>query len=114
MIGEINENKENNVITKPAQYGSYVLGYSRRVMLFYNKIIDEDLNKFIVSYTDTDSLHIPAEVYHKLKNMNLIRNGEMEYLSNDIKKNGMIFYEKKLGPKNYIYKYINDNNEIRQ
>ena len=82
-------------------------------MLFYNKIIDEDLNKFIVLYTDTDSLHIPAEVYHKLKNMDLIRNGEMGYLSNDIKKNGMIFYEKNLGPKNYIYKYINDNNEIK-
>ena len=53
-------------------------------MLFYNKIIDEDLNKFIVSYTDTDSLHVPAEVYHKLKNMDLIKNGEMGYLSNDI------------------------------
>ena len=63
-------------------------------MLFYNKIIDNDLNKFIVSYTDTDSLHIPAEIYYKLKNMDLIRNGEMEYLSNDIKKNGMTFYEK--------------------
>ena len=25
----------------------------------------------------------------------------------------MIFYEKNLGPKNYIYKYINDNNEIK-
>ena len=84
MIGEINEDMENEVITKPAQYGSYVLAYSRRIMLFYNKIIDEDLNKFIVSYTDTDSLHIPADVYHKLKNMNLIRNGEMGYLSNDI------------------------------
>ena len=81
-------------------------------MLFYNKIIDEDLKKFIVSYTDTDSLHIPAEVYHKLKNMNLIRNGEMGYLSNDIKKNGMIFYEKNLGLKNYIYKYINNENQI--
>ena len=53
-------------------------------MLFYNKIIDNDLNKFIVSYTDTDSLHIPAEAYYKLKNMNLIRNGELEYLPNDI------------------------------
>ena len=55
LIGEINEKKENSVITKPAQYGSYVLSYSRRVMLFYNKIIDDDLNKFVVSYTDTDS-----------------------------------------------------------
>ena len=64
-------------------------------MLFYNKVIDEDLNKFIVSYTDTDSLHIPAE----LKGKNLIRNGELGYLSNDFKNNGMIFYEKNLGPK---------------
>ena len=84
LIGEIKENMENEVITKPAQYGSYVLGYSRRIMLFYNKIIDEDLNQFIVSYTDTDSLHIPADIYYKLKNMDLIRNGEMGYLSNDI------------------------------
>ena len=36
----------------------------------------------------------------------------MGYLSNDIKKNGMIFYEKNLGPKNYIYKYINNENQI--
>ena len=84
MSGEINENKKNDVITKPTQYGSYVLGYSRRIMLFYNKIIDNYLSKFIVSYTGTDSLHIPAEVYLKLKYMNLIRNGELGYLSNDI------------------------------
>ena len=56
LNGKINENKENDIITKPAQSGSYVLGYSSRIMLFYNKIIDNDLNKFIVSYTDTDSL----------------------------------------------------------
>ena len=43
LIGEIKEDKENEVITKPAQYGSYVLGYSRRIKLFYNKIIDEDI-----------------------------------------------------------------------
>ena len=113
MIGEIKEEKEYNVITKPAQYGSYVLVYSRRIILFYNKIIDNGLNKLIVSYTDTDSLHIPSEVYYKLKNMNLIRNGELGYLSNYILKNGMIFYEKNLGPKNYIYKYINNENEIK-
>ena len=35
LIGEIKENMENTVITKPAQYGSYVLRYSRRIMLFY-------------------------------------------------------------------------------
>ena len=45
--------------------------------------------------------------------MNLIRNGELGYLSNDIKKNELIFYEKNLGPKNYIYKYINNENEIK-
>ena len=113
LIGEINENRENDVITKPAQYGSYVLGYSRRIMLFYNKIIDEDLNKFIVSYIDTDSLHVPAEIYYRLKHMGYIRKGEMGYLSNDIKKNGMIFHEKNLGPKSCIYKYINNENEIK-
>ena len=63
LTREAKEEIENEIITKPAQYGSYVLSYSRRIMLFYNKVIDEDLNKFIVSYTDTDSLHIPAEVY---------------------------------------------------
>ena len=73
LIGEINENKENDVITKPGQYDSYVLGYSRRIMLFYNKIIDNDLNKFIVSYTDTDSLHIPADVqYSTLKSGKMV------------------------------------------
>ena len=30
LIGKINENMENDVITKPAQYGSFVLRYSRR------------------------------------------------------------------------------------
>ena len=44
--------------------------------------------------------------------MDLIRNGELGFLTNDIKKNGMIFYEKNLGPKNYIYKYINNENQI--
>ena len=37
----------------------------------------------------------------------------MGYLTNDIKKNVMTFYEKNLGPKNYIYKYVSDNNEIK-
>ena len=45
--------------------------------------------------------------------MDLIRNGELGFLTNDIEKNGMIFYENNLEPKNYIYKYINSENEIK-
>ena len=69
------------------------------------------MKKISITYTDTDSLHIHANSYFKLKNLGYIRNGELGYLSNDIKKNGIIFYEKNLGSKLYIYKYI--NNEIQ-
>ena len=111
--GETKQQFRNEVISKPAQLVSFVLSNSRNIMLFYNKLIDPSLKNIFVSYTDTDSLHVPAEVYFRLKQIGYIRNGELGHLSNDIKKNGMIFYEKNLGSKLYMYKYINDNNEIR-
>ena len=113
LIGEAKEEIENEVITKPAQYGAFVLSYSRRVMLFYNRLLTPDLKDFKVSYTDTDSLHIHAEDYFKLKESGFIRNGELGFLSNDIKKDGMIFYEKNLGAKNYLYKCIDNQNNIK-
>ena len=71
------EEIENDFLTKASQYRSFILSYSRIIMLFYNKILDVDLNKFIVAYTDTDSLHIPIEYCFMLKNKNLIRNREL-------------------------------------
>ena len=113
LVGEAKEDKENEIITKPAQYGAFVLSYSRRVMLFYNKLLSPDLTEFNVSYTDTDSLHIHASDYYRLNELGFIRNGELGFLSNDIKKGGMIFYEKNLGAKNYLYKCIDNENNIK-
>jgi hypothetical protein len=81
-------NKEEK-ITKPTQLGAFILSYSRRIMLFYMKAIDPSLQSLCFTYTDTDSLHITAENEKKLRAMGLIQE-KLGYLSNDIKKEGII------------------------
>jgi hypothetical protein len=100
-------------ITKPPQLGAYILAYSRRLMLFYNKKLDQSLSSLNVTYTDTDSMHIFGKDYKRLKEQNLIRSGELGFLSNDIKKDGLIIFERNLGTKLYMYKYIDNKNEIK-
>ena len=52
-----------------------------------------------------------GEHYKKFKDMGMIKDS-LGYLDNDIKKDGIIIYENNLGPKNYIYEYINNKNEV--
>ena len=111
--GEVKEINEDDKITKPSQIGAFILSYSRRLMMMYNKILDPTLKSVKVTYTDTDSMHISGMDYFKLKELELIRNGELGYLSNDIKKDGIIFEEINLGSKLYMYKYINKEEEIK-
>ena len=110
MMTRIVLDKEQQ-IKKPCQLGAFVLSYSREIMLNYMKIIDPTLKTHVFSYTDTDSLHIMGEHYKKFKELGMIKDS-LGYLDNDIKKDGIIIYENNLGPKNYIYEYINNKNEV--
>lgn len=110
LLSGITLDKESK-ITKPCQLGAFVLSYSREIMLNYMKIIDPTLKTHVFSYTDTDSLHIMGEHYKKLLELGMIEDS-LGYLDNDIKKDGIIIYENNLGPKCYIYEYINNKNEL--
>lgn len=118
----LNENKiwikaecieKDDQINKPSQLGAFVLAESRNIMLYYHKQISPDLKKITFSYGDTDSAKITALDHIKLKNMGLIpESNKLGYLSNDYKKGGVVIYEKNLGAKLYMNKYINKDNEI--
>ena len=112
LKGKIKDEKENKAITKPMQLGAFVLSYSRRLMLYYNKIIDPTLKELIATYSDTDSMHIKAKHYLKLVELGLINDGKMGFMSNDLKKDGLIIEEINLGSKIYMYKYINNENKL--
>ena len=101
---------------KPRHLGSFIVGYSKQIMLNYMKQIDPKLESCVFTYHDTDSLHIFAESYHKLLAKGLIMdsdNSDLGMLCNDIKGDGLIIYEKNLGAKNYTYEYINNKGEIK-
>ena len=58
-------------------------------------------------------MHMSGESFKKLNEMGLIKT-ELGYLANDIKDgNGLIIQEINLGSKLYLYKYINNKNEIK-
>jgi len=113
------KNKES-CINKAPQLGAFITAYSRRIMLYYMKLIDPSLKSLIFTYTDTDSLHIKAEHYFKLKEMGYVDTGKIGYLSNDteIKENGkkypgMIIKENNLGPKSYMYESVHINGALK-
>lgn len=122
----LNENKmllsgeariKQEKITKPKQLGAFVTAYSRRVMLTYMKALDPTLKRCVFTYTDTDSLHISGEDYETLSKLGYIKEkdkAELGYLCSDIKKEGLIFYEKNLAPKTYLYEYINNEGTIKE
>ena len=110
---ETDEEYEDHDINKPSQLGSFILSYSRRIMLQYNKAIDPTLEGLTnVSYSDTDSLHVQGHIMKKLEKKNLIRSGELGYMTNDYKKGGLILMEKNLGSKMYMNKYIDKTGKI--
>lgn len=91
---------KNQLVSHPSQLGSFILGYSRKVM---NKFIDAidgyyDIN---CSYwrTDTDSLIVHREQYEKFVQLGLI-GSNLGQLSLDIK--GNIYRFREICPKVYI------------
>ena len=102
-------------IKKPSQLGSFITAYSRKIMLFYMKAIDPTLKTTVFTYTDTDSLHITGDAHKKLQALGYIttkKDARLGLLCSDIKKEGIILREKNNAPKNYIYEYINENNQL--
>jgi hypothetical protein len=106
---------KSKMIRKPCQLGSFVLAYSRSIMLHYMEAINPTLETVVFTYTDTDSLHLTGEAHIKLVALGWIKdkkNAELGYLCSDIDGEGLIYKEINLGPKAYMYEYINDKNEI--
>src|SRR3982751_636217 len=103
------------MIRKPCQLGAFVTAYSRKFMLFFMKVIDPSLKTHIFTYTDTDSLHIKAFAYRKLVEKGYIVSkdqAKLGYMCSDIKKEGIIIYEKNLAPKTYCYEALNNEEEL--
>jgi hypothetical protein len=126
LIGEPREEmKEENSLTKPTHLASFVLAYSRRVMIDYmhklNPYFDiqqyaevENLTQYInlqrendIFYTDTDSLQVKN---NNAKNIQ-ISNDELGLMSYDIPgKTIRGFY---IQPKLYCNEYLIDNGNPR-
>lgn len=101
----------NIAVTKPAQLGAFVTAYSRRVMLHYMSEMDPTLKEFTFSYTDTDSLHCHGKYAKSLKDNGwLVRkeNSQPGLLCSDCDNEGIIIAEINLGPKSYMYTYIDE------
>ena len=116
VSGSIKDVNKESRITKPSQLGPFVLAYSREVMTNYALAIDPSLKSNIFTYCDTDSMHISGKNYKKLLKMGMIKtkaNAQLGFMCSDIKKEGIIIYEKNLQPKCYRYEYINNINEIK-
>ena len=116
MTGDVNELKrKDGLCNKPTHIGSFILSYSRKIMLDYMRLISADLTEHPFTYSDTDSMHILGKHYHMLKNMKLngksVIGDEIGQLSNDLKLDGIILKECNLGPKLYTYFYINSKGE---
>jgi hypothetical protein len=81
------------------------------------KEIDPSLSTCVFTYMDTDSLHMTGEAHERLKAMGMIKEkkeSKLGYLCSDIDGEGLIFYEKNLSPKCYLYEYINNKGEIKE
>ena len=84
-------------------------------MLTYYKGIDPTLKSCCSLYGDTDSIFVPAEAMKKLEALGYVKSREdisLGYLCNDIKKDGVIIYNKNLAPKAYRYESINAENKL--
>lgn len=114
--------KEYDYSQKPCQFGAFILSYSKIHMINYIfKNICPELNKIFMTYSDTDSCHMPAWAYHKLVEKNLIGNGsQFGLITNDVDAiskdkddiGGLIIKEINLAPKKYYYEYLNFDGSI--
>ena len=111
------ESKLKSKITKPCYLGSFILGYSRRIMLSYlertnpyfdSKNLDKQLDNSPY-YTDTDSIQI-----HQKNLKNLTLNNEIGGLSDDLGENCKILYGAWIAPKLYFLEYVEKQNGKEQ
>ena len=119
LKGEAKEGFKGENIKFPNHIGCYILSYSKRIMLNYILEIDDTLKGDLFTYMDTDSAHIKKPAFDKLYAKGFIHikhrkddPDKLGYLTNDIKKGGIIIREKNLAPKNYMYEYINEVEEL--
>jgi len=101
--------------TKPAQCGAFVLAYSRMFMDEAYSSATDNYKKVTITYTDTDSLHMHGSVYKKLlkDKPEMFDDVVIGKLANDIDGyNPIIIKEVALGPKSYMYIWIDKNGDI--
>lgn len=113
LFGTLRDEHKHKAIRKPTQLGAFVLAYSRQVMYDAMKDINQNLDEQFFTYTDTDSLHIHSSTLDGLKQKGWFEVG-LGKLSNDCDDDGKIIYEHNIGPKNYMYVYINNKGEVKE
>jgi hypothetical protein len=101
MVGSSYQQKQDDNINKASQLGTFILSFSRRIMLNAMSAISPKLDNHFFYYTDTDSLHIPSSTLAGLKEKGWLQNG-IGKLSDDCK-GGRVIREINLAPKLYMY-----------
>jgi len=101
MVGSAYENKRDESINKASQLGTFILSYSRRIMIDAMSAICPKMDSHFFYYTDTDSLHIPSSALPGLKEKGWLE-PVIGKLSDDCK-GGRVIRELNLAPKLYMY-----------
>ncbi len=104
-------------ITKPCYLGSFIFGYSRKIMLDYLQKTNPYFNSEDVKeqlhnasyYTDTDSIQL-----HNRNLNGLSLNNEIGGISDDLGNNCKILYGGWIAPKLYFLEYVEKTNELEQ
>lgn len=98
--------EQNKRVNKPSQNGSFILAYSRRIMLeWMKKTNPSDEMEKLFYYTDTDSLLV-----HNSCMDNIQTGKQLGDLSYDV--NGKIIKAEFIAPKLYHLEYITPDNKI--
>ena len=98
-------------IRKPCHIGTFILSYSRTIMLNTMSIIEPKLDSHFFTYTDTDSLHVHASKLPLWEKAGLLQKG-LGKVSDDAK-GGRIFREINLAPKLYMYLCLMPDGKIK-
>jgi hypothetical protein len=110
------ESKLATKISKPCYLGSFILGYSRRIMLdylqrtnpYFNSTDTKNQLENAPYYTDTDSIQIHAK---NLKGVTM--DNEIGGISDDLPGNCKILCGGWIAPKLYFLEYANEEGEIK-
>ena len=104
--------KDHQVSKKPRHLGSFILAYSRRLWYKFLECCDPTMTKHLITYVDTDCAHLFGKYHKILEQNNMIDNDKLGYLSNDCKKDALIYQEKNLAPKTYNYLALDKNGKV--